>query len=364
MARVKMVRFRVPVIVALSLLIAGLVACTQPSPPTPATGVTSSPAPAPAPKARVLKWSTFEPATELASIQLKMTAELTEKYTNGALKWEFYPAEQLAKGPDQFEACRDGAIDVVYVSIPYEADTIKLPNINCLPYPPRDFDTMLYAWRQMERAGLDEYYQSFGVKPIGMSLNHKFEVWSTAKWGPIKTLENVKGCKLRVPGGIMGTAQAALGFTPISMPSPEAYMALQTGTLDAVLMHHPIMVALRLHEVTKYAMRTGFVSAGMPMCINLKVWKSLTYEQQLAMLLAARDAENWRYRNMAMWDDTVSKPALKKAGVVSYYLPPDEAARWQAKLAPMWDKFEAENGNEANGLGSKLIRVFREALEI
>jgi TRAP-type mannitol/chloroaromatic compound transport system substrate-binding protein len=50
----------------------------------------------------------------------------------------------------------------------------------------------------------------------------------------IKTVEDLKGLKMRLGGGVFGEAMAKLGVVAQNMPAGDVYQALEKGTLDAV----------------------------------------------------------------------------------------------------------------------------------
>ena len=48
---------------------------------------------------------------------------------------------------------------------------------------------------------------------------------------PVKSLEDLKGMKIRSPGGHQTNYIKALGAEPVFMPLGDVYMALETGTI-------------------------------------------------------------------------------------------------------------------------------------
>src|SRR3954462_71639 len=50
---------------------------------------------------------------------------------------------------------------------------------------------------------------------------------------PIRTIEDFKGLKLRVPGGMIAEGFAAIGARTTLLPGGEVFSALEKGTVDA-----------------------------------------------------------------------------------------------------------------------------------
>jgi len=70
---------------------------------------------------------------------------------------------------------------------------------------------------------------------------------------PIRTVEDLKGIKMRVPGGkTVAQFWKALGTLPVSLPWTEIYSAMQTGVVDAFESTVPGYYSAKLYEVTKY----------------------------------------------------------------------------------------------------------------
>ena len=77
---------------------------------------------------------------------------------------------------------------------------------------------------------------------------------------PIVKPEDLKGLKLRVPGGVWRVKMfQAYGASPSPMEFKEVFVALQTGVMDA--QENPLaqIYSARLHEVQKYLSLTGHV---------------------------------------------------------------------------------------------------------
>jgi TRAP-type C4-dicarboxylate transport system substrate-binding protein len=74
------------------------------------------------------------------------------------------------------------------------------------------------------------------------------------------------------------------GAVVTNIPSTEAYKALQTGSLDAILTSYEGFVSLRLYEQARYATvgSTMFMSL-TPLVMSSTTWNGLTPEQREAV---------------------------------------------------------------------------------
>lgn len=108
---------------------------------------------------------------------------------------------------------------------------------------------------------------------------------------PIRTVEDLKGMKIRVPSRNSGVLVEAWGGTAVSMSVSEVYNALQTGVIDAAMIDGTATKAFRLGEVANYV-TVGMKTTNSPFFIvmNRDAFKDLTDEQKAAVETAGKQA--------------------------------------------------------------------------
>jgi len=304
------------------------------------------------------KFATFEPANSfLHNAFWHYWCDKVTELSKGAVAFDKYPGQTLVKAQECYEAVRDGITETGIISIPYEAGTISLPTIKELPFSFKNYGTHYLMWRKCMDAGLQDYYHSFGVHVVADQTLPIYSFWTSKKWGPIRRLEDLKGCKIRSPGGYMSEACKAMGAVPVNIPSPEAYTAMERGTLDCLTMPEPSNFAFRLQEVTGYICRPYYATTGVPIIVNLKVWNSLPKDIQYIMLQAGGYAEDNQVKEELIFNEKVLEPTIKKAGIEVVPLPEKEKERMRKACAPVWDKWLAENGEKFGGLGNRMFDI-------
>ena len=98
---------------------------------------------------------------------------------------------------------------------------------------------------------------------------------------PIKSLEDLKGLKMRMGGGLVGEIMGKLGVVPQSIPGGEIYVSLEKGTLDAVEFIGPHDdLKLGFHKVAPYYYYPGWWEgdANGGLLVNTKAWAALPAE--------------------------------------------------------------------------------------
>ena len=117
---------------------------------------------------------------------------------------------------------------------------------------------------------------------------------------PIVKPDDLKGIKLRVPGGVWRVKMfQAYGATPSPMEYKEVFVALQTGVMDGQENPFAQIFPARFHEVQKYLSLTGhvytpaYVTAGaswqrLPADVRKIVEDTLTESEPVILDLAER----------------------------------------------------------------------------
>jgi TRAP-type transport system periplasmic protein len=304
------------------------------------------------------KFATFEPAHSIYTTGLwHFWCDRVEALSKGTVKFDKFPGETLVKAPECYEAVRDGISQCGIFTIPYEAGLVTLPTIKELPFTFVNQEIHHKMWNEMLEAGLQDFFHSYGIHMVADHTTGPFNFWTSKKWGPIKRLEDLKGCKVRSPGGGITKALEAMGSSPIAMPSPESYTAIERGTLDAISMPEEASYAWRHHEVVAYISRPRYGQTGLPICVNLKIWNSLPKEIQGIMLQAGEDAYSNFGNALKKYYEEVVDPAIQKHGIQIVEISDSEKARMKKACGVVWDDWLAKNGNTFNGLGKKMFDI-------
>ena len=175
-------------------------------------------------------------------------AEKIETESGGRIKIEIYPLMQLGgKAPDQYDLIRDGAIDGGWVIPGYqpgrfpETETLELPFLT----PKSGELASIAAWHFTQKYLMDDFQdvKVLAAHMHGEGLVHK-------KGGPIKTVEDFKGLKLRAPTRTATPLLSKLGATPIGLPVPAFPEALAKGVLDGGMITYEMAPSLKLDELT------------------------------------------------------------------------------------------------------------------
>jgi len=118
-----------------------------------------------------------------------------------------------------------------------------------------------------------------GIRLLGVWENGFRHITSNVR--PVVRPEDLKGMKLRVPGGVWRVKMfQAYGANPSPMPFAEVYSALQSGVMDAQENPFPQIWSAKFHEVQKFLSLTGHVYTPAYLIVNDDFWRKLPKDVQ------------------------------------------------------------------------------------
>ena len=132
----------------------------------------------------------------------------------------------------------------------------------------------------------------------------------------------------------------ALGASPVVMPMPDCYMALQKGTIDGILGDIDSYLSYRFYEVARYA--TNNIPRGCTLFLiimNDRKYASLSDDAKKAIdahagIPGSKElAETFSYNQRSLFKEAEAQ------GAEVIRLSDEEKARWTELLKPLWDEW-------------------------
>ena len=118
-----------------------------------------------------------------------------------------------------------------------------------------------------------------GIRLLGVWENGFRHITSNVR--PVVRPEDLRGIKLRVPGGVWRVKMfQAYGANPSPMPFAEVYSALASGVMDAQENPFPQIWSAKFHEVQKFLSLTGHVYTPAYVIVSEDFWKKLPSDVQ------------------------------------------------------------------------------------
>lgn len=324
-------------IVMMTALILSGCAAPTPAPTTKPTPAPTTPAPA---QKWELKFGTDDPPAFPWTISRNEWCKQVEQVTNGRVKITQYDSQTLFKAPDAYSSVVAGVGDLENSTMGYWPGLFPLTEVITLPLiaNPSGVINGKVIWRLVQEfPALQKEFNE--VKLLGFHTTEPFNLMTTKK--AVRTVNDIKGLKIRSLGGPATEMTKALGAVPVTIPMPECYLALQKGTIDGIWGATIAFMGFKHYEVTKYYTHLPSTLSCHPLFINLKTWNSFPpdIQQQIMSVSGEKWAELQGKVNddivKSMWDD------MKKAGYafdeVSKPSPQDLAEFVNVAGKPIWN---------------------------
>ncbi len=211
---------------------------------------------------------------EVKTVWIPMMDKVKEK-SGGKIDYTMYAGAALGKGPEHFDIVAKGLSDLGYFTATWTPGRFPLTDVLSLAVWVDGKDIAADIGNAVYQRVLKDEFKD--VKVLELNGCIQSFIWTKK---PVQKMEDLKGMKLRSPGGHQTNYIKALGAEPIFMPLGDVYMAIETGTVDGIVTCPPLVVAFKLFEVAKYGalVTLGCVSEGTVM--NLNVWNKLPEDQK------------------------------------------------------------------------------------
>ena len=269
-------------------------------------------------------------------------AKKVAEATKGKVKIDIFYAQTLAKGPDIWNAVKTGVADMGWCFHGYWPEMTPLSDVITLPSLP-------FTTAEKGSEVLWKLYEKFPAIQREFKDVHVLQLWTSHPYflitnkKQVKTIEDMKGLKIRVTGGPPTDQAKALGAVPVLIPMPDNYQSLDKGIIDGMGAPWEAIYAFRLYEVVKYYTIVPLSAVYFSMSVNKQKWDSLPKDVQEAITSVSglEAAKFWGHN----FFDTAEEGVVErvKAGnyqMNKYVVPPDELEKW-TKVAgePLWKEW-------------------------
>ncbi|MCU0540548.1 MAG: TRAP transporter substrate-binding protein, partial [Desulfobacterales bacterium] len=265
--------------------------------------------------------------------------------SRGRIDTALYAGAALGKAPEHFDIVANGLSDFGYFTATFTPGRFPLTDVLSLAVWIDGKDVAAEIGNAVYRRVLQEEFKN--VKVLELNGCIQSFIWTKK---PVARMEDLKGMKLRTPGGHQSHYVKALGAEPLFMPPGDVYLAIETGTIDGIVTCPPILLAYRLHEVARYGVVTtlGCVSEGTVM--NLAAWNRLPKESQA--LIEAVCANPFRVSGgLTRAEYPRLLEEIQEGGLQLVELPAAETQRWYGRFHEVTRRWVAEL--EAKGLPAR-----------
>ena len=263
------------------------------------------------------------------------------RLTNNTLQVDVFPAMQLGGAKENVDGVRAGTLGLTWVGAAFmpriapEIEAVSLPFV---------FKNRESAYRvidgpvgkAIDQKLLDKGFVVLGWMELGM--RHV-----TNSKGPIKTVDDLKGMKIRMqPNETHLASFRALGANPVAMDVKELYSALEQKVVDGQENPYTVIDANRFAEVQKYLSNSSHFFDFIVVVASKRVFDKMTPANQKAVRQAMATTVEYQ-RKLAAQDEQKSLANLKTK--MTYTEIPAETFEQMRKLtAPVVESVKKRAG--------------------
>lgn len=297
----------------------------------------------------IMRVGCINPAADLECKLLHKLGDMVEKDSDGRIKFQYSYSGSLFPPPQLVEAVGRGIGDIGNGPTAFAR---KVPALNIFSVYG---SYRVGEWPEIEKAvekTLDKIFVEQGVHLLmswdsGSTLfDHKTKF--------LKSPEDWKGQKIRVPGRWLALVGEKWGASPMFMAPPELYLALQRGVIDGCMLPWHITDSFKIYEVAPFITHANFSNSLAIMPMNLKKWESLTKEDQAIFDKAIAYLRPWHDQNQKK-EFAEIREDLKSKGVKIYDLTAAEMAEYLKEPFAQWSEVRKESGPLGNELADILM---------
>ncbi|MGD9212276.1 MAG: TRAP transporter substrate-binding protein DctP [Desulfobacteraceae bacterium] len=295
-----------------------------------------------------LKFGLVAPQSHPETKAAEAFAKYVKTKTKGEISIDVFPMGQLGAERSMVEQVQGGTLDMMDCTTAVLSNFVPEVALFDLPFlwPSRGVAYSVTGDSEFFKIFADTFPKK-GFVAIGYGENEMRDLTTLKK--EVRRPEDVKGLKIRVmEAPVYLETWRTLGASPVPMPFPEIYNALQQGVIDA--QENPLLtsVLMKFTEVCPYATVTNYCLTECIKVVNVDVWARLTPEQQQIFRDGA-DLAIKMNRELGMKMLTEVTAELEKKGKVKITrLTEEERNAFFEKVQPVYEKFEKKTGTIPN----------------
>lgn len=289
-------------------------------------------------------------------------AKKVEEDSKGRIKIDIYPSMQLGGTPPQlYDQVRDGVVDIVWTLPGSTPGRFPTTEVMELPFIGAE-KGIINAKAGQEIA--DKFLKD-EVKDIKLLSYWAHDAGHIHANKPIRTMDDLKGVKLRNPTRLAGEALKALGATSVGMPIPQVPESLAQKVIDGAVVPWEVVPAIKVQELVKFHTEIKgaptLYAASFFLAMNKAKYDSLPGD--LKEVIDKNSGMAFAERAGNMWDtEAVNvRETVVKRGNTIIQLADDEKQRWIKATEPVYGAWiEQMKGKGVDG--GKLVEAAREAV--
>ncbi len=247
---------------------------------TTSAPTTSAPATTGAPTQQItLSYATDQPQTHILEVTMANWAQKIEAATNGRVKFKLFFGGTLIPAPTSWAELKKGTADIARVSGQLLPSDFPMTNAAMkMFYGTKSLENDYRIYHQLQ-LDIPEFAKEWsGAKVL---VDHDPGEQQLQSNKPVRTLADLKGYKVRTPGGWLKDTFTSLGASVVSIPPTDIYTSLQKSIIDGDVHPMEFLKSFKTAELEKYTTVLKIYDvAGARYCMNWDSYNKLPKDIQ------------------------------------------------------------------------------------
>ena len=268
----------------------------------------------------------------------------------------------LGPPPAHFDFAAKGIVDITYGVHNYTSGRFSSTQITELPFLSNSAEILSIAWQRVYQKELLKLNEHRGTHLLGVYTHGPGQLWLSKYY---ESIENVKGLKVRIGGGVAQSSAKALGLVPLQAPVTKAYELLSGGVADGITLPAESIHFFKLDRIIKqgFKFNGGLYNTSMFLVINKKKWDSLSTRDREAINSVSGEA----LAKLAgkAWDDAdkVSIKILKEKDIKIKKISKEKKKKIKTLLLPIIDQTLNKISKEKDIDATKIYSMLTEEIK-
>ncbi|MBI5549151.1 MAG: TRAP transporter substrate-binding protein DctP [Deltaproteobacteria bacterium] len=314
-------------------------------------------------KREAIKWRvpTLWDAGTVGFTTFQKFCESIKPMTDGQLEFEAMTSQAVTRGQFQlFDAVKEGKCEAINGATANWAH--RLPVAAFLAsYPlgldrPDQWETWYYELGGLQLAR--RAYEAEGLFFVG-PIQHDMNIIHSKV--PIRSFEELKGKRMRFPGGIVAEVFQEAGASTVILPGAEVYAAMEKGTIDAADFVGPaVNYNLGFGNIAKYIIMgprsTPCLHQAadlLELTVRLDRWRELSKPLQDIVVAAVRQY-SWDHYSTIQRENIAAWEKFEKMGVEIIRLTEADVHKLRKLAIPVWFKWARKDALTREAFASQL----------
>jgi tripartite ATP-independent transporter DctP family solute receptor len=270
-------------------------------------------------------------------------AQYVEKESGGRIKCSTHPQGQLGSHIQMLEALQVGTLEMTSVAGPALTEFVPEMALTSLPFM---FDKEDEMYALLDSPVGKKLYAAFAPKGLycGGVADHGFKAFLNRKMAVTK-IEDMGKSKWRViPNELFLDTYKAMGVSPVTLPWPEVFSALQRGVIDGIDITPNECWGAKIYEVISY-LSLCKLGVNPQVYVASKKWlEGLPEDLRKIVIKGMEETAKWHTAQIRKEDSTVVMPDLRKKGLKINEVTDVELAKFREAVKSVHEKWRGKVG--------------------